>query len=285
MVKKKKSKKVVKSKKKIKVIKEKDKPTLQLKKEHDNALDFATKVYKKFEKAIKSIVLFGSTVKQSAVAGSDIDVIIILDDVSIKWDQEMIAWYREELDKIIRANPYQKGLHLNTIKLSTWWNDLLNGDPVVINVLRYGEALIDLGGFFEPLKFLLIQGKIKPTPEAVYNALQRAPLHIQRSKTAELASIEGLYWSMVDASQAALISANVSPPSPEHIPVDLKQTFSDTGMLNPKYIEWYRDLLILHKKIVHGEVKELKGIVIDDWQARAEEFLKVMTDLVKDIVS
>ena len=176
-------------------------------------------------------------------------------------------------------------MHINTIKLSTWWNDLLNGDPVVINVLRYGEALIDLGGFFEPLKFLLIQGKIKPTPEAVYNSLQRAPLHLQRSKNAELGAIEGVYWTMVDAAQAALIAANVSPPSPEHIPVDLKQTFVDPGMLNKKYIEWYRDLLILHKKIIHGEIKELKGVEIDDWQERADEFLKVMIDLVQDIIS
>ena len=260
-------------------------PTLKLKREHEIAMDFALKTYKKFEKSIKSIILFGSTVKQTESPGSDVDIIIVIDDVSIRWDQEMIAWYRQELDKIIRANPYQRSLHINTIKLSTWWNDLLNGDPVVINVLRYGEALIDLGGFFEPLKFLLIQGKIKPTPEAVYNALQRSPLHIQRSKAAQLTSVEGLYWAMVDASQAALISANVSPPSPEHIPVDLKQTFSDTGMLNAKYIDWYRDLLILHKKIVHGEIKELKGIVIDDWTERAEEFHKVMTGLVKDIVS
>lgn len=286
MVKKNKSNKAAKKpKKKIKVIKEKDIPTLKLKREYDIALDFATKIYKKFEKSIKSIVLFGSSVKQTAVAGSDIDIIMIIDDVSIKWDQEMISWYREELDKILRANPYQKGLHINTIKLSTWWNDLLRGDPVVMNVLRYGEALIDLGGFFEPLKFLLIEGKIKPSPEAIYNSLQRAPLHIQRSKQAELSSIEGLFWAMVDASQAALIAANVSPPSPEHIPADLKQTFSDRGMLNGKYIEWYRDLLILHKKIMHGEIKELKGIVIDDWQARTEEYLNVMTCLVKDITS
>ena len=56
-------------------------------------------------------------------------------------------------------------------------------------------------------------------------------------------------------------------------------------MLNKKYIEWYGDLLILHKKIIHGEIKELKGVEIDDWQERADEFLKVMIDLVQDIIS
>src|SRR3989344_1875951 len=139
-------------------------PTLQLKKETDIAMDFALKAYKKFDKIVKSIILFGSTVKQTAVVGSDIDIIIIIDDISINWDQELIAWYREELEKIIKSNPYQGSLHINTVKLSTWWEDLMRGDHVVVNILRYGESLVDFAGFFNPLKGLLIRGKIKSTP-------------------------------------------------------------------------------------------------------------------------
>ena len=280
---KKKTKSTKKSKKK-KDINKKDVPTLQLKIESEIAMDFATKLYRKFNKIIKSVVLFGSSIKQTAVAGSDIDIIIILDDVSIKWDQELIAWYRTELDKILRRNPYQKSLHINTIKLSTWWEDLMRGDPVIVNILRHGEAMIDLAGFFEPLKYLLITGKIKSTPEAIYNCLQRAPQHLLRSKTAELNSIEGLYWAMVDSAHAALIAANVPPASPEHISIDLKETFTNAGRLNMKYVLWYRDLLLLHKKISHGEIKDLKGVEIDQWQERTEEFLKVMAKLVNEYV-
>lgn len=259
-------------------------PTLQLKKETDIAMDFATRAFRKFDKIIKSVVLFGSTAKQTAVTGSDIDIIIIIDDVAINWDQELIAWYREELEKIIRANPYQHALHINTVKLSTWWEDILRGDPVVINILRYGEAMIDLAGFFNPLKALLVRGKIRSSPEAIFSALQRAPQHIARSRFAELNTIEGLYWSMVDSAHAALIAANLPPASPEHVPVDLKTTFVDAGKLNMKYVIWYRDLLMLHKRIAHGEVKVLKGVEIDAWQDRAEEFLSVMSKLVKELV-
>ncbi|MDO8622800.1 MAG: nucleotidyltransferase domain-containing protein, partial [archaeon] len=196
-------------KKQEKKINEKNISSLQLKNEEDIAMDFAIKVYQKFNKIVKSVVLFGSTIKKDATAGSDIDIIIIIDDVSINWDQELIAWYREELSNILKTNPYKKEIHINTIKLSTWWGDLMKGDPVVINVIRYGKSMIDLAGFFEPLKFLLLKGEIKSTPEAIYNCLQRAPMHISRSKAAELSSIEGLYWAMVDSSQAALIAAKV----------------------------------------------------------------------------
>lgn len=260
-------------------------PTLQLKLEDDIAADFATKVYKRFDKAIKSVILFGSTAKQTAVTGSDIDIIIIIDDVAIKWDDELVAWYREELNKILKRNPYKQNLHINTTKLSTWWEDVMRGDPIVLNILRYGKSILDMAGFFEPLKYLLLTGKIKATPEAIYTALQRAPTHLMRSKMSEMGAIEGLYWCMVDSAHAALIAANHFPASPEHVPGSLKQAFVDNGKLKMKYVVWYRDLLMLHKKIAHGEIKDLKGVEIDDWQEKTEEFLDVMANLVKDIVS
>jgi predicted nucleotidyltransferase/uncharacterized protein (UPF0332 family) len=277
-------KKIPATKKKSRIIEKKLPKTLHLKIESDIAMDFATKIYKKFDKIIKSVILFGSAAKQTAVTGSDIDIILIIDDVSIRWDRELIAWYREELDKTIKSSPYSRNLHITTVKLSTWWEDLMKGDPVVINVLRYGKAMLDFAGFFNPLKFLLIEGKIKSTPEAVHNCLQRAPQHLLRSKAAELNSIEGLYWAMVDSAQAALIAANVLPPSPEHISENLTNIFVNKGELKSKYVLWYKDLLTLHKKIAHGEITDLKGIVIDTWQERTNEFLKVMAELVNKII-
>ena len=259
-------------------------PTLKLINEKEIAFDFATKVYQKFDKLIKSVILFGSQTKNTAISGSDIDIIIIIDDSSVQWDQELIAWYRGELGKLIRQNPYKKELHINSVKLTTWWQDLIRGDPVVINILRFGESLIDFGGFFSPLKILLQQGKIKSTPEAIYTALQRVPFHLSRSKAAELNAIEGLYWAMVDSSHSALMAAKQTPPSPEHVPVMLKEIFVDTKNLNMRYVIMYRDLYVLHRKIVHGEIADLPGKEIDEWQQKTEEFVQEMTRLVKGLL-
>src|SRR3989344_5110291 len=100
--KKKSSAKVSKAKRKESVsIDAKKYPTIKFKDEHEIAMDFAAKAYKKFNKMVKSIILFGSSVKQSAVAGSDIDIVIIIDDAAVQWDQELIAWYREELGNVM----------------------------------------------------------------------------------------------------------------------------------------------------------------------------------------
>jgi predicted nucleotidyltransferase/uncharacterized protein (UPF0332 family) len=257
---------------------------LQIVDEREIAMDFATKLYQKFDKIIKSVILFGSTVKKTSTSTSDIDIVIIIDDASIGWDQELVAWYREELGKLMRVNPYKKEIHINSIKLTTWWQDMMHGDPVVLNVIRYGESLLDFGGFFQPLKVLLQQGKIKPTPEAIYNALERAPEHLARSRASQIGAIEGIYWAFVDSAHAALIAAKQLPPSPEHIPIILKETFVDKKKLDMRFVIWYRDLYSLHRQIIHREINNLKGAEIDEWYEKAEQFVQMMTRLIRDTI-
>ncbi|MCA9485906.1 MAG: hypothetical protein KC506_03620 [Nanoarchaeota archaeon] len=250
--------------------------------EKDMAMDFAMKVYKKFDRLIKASILFGSQVKQEGVAtvGSDIDIILIVDDASINWDAELVAWYREELGKIISAQKYGSQLHVNSVKLTTWWMDLLHGDPVVINILRYGQALIDYAGFFNPIKALLLQGKIKSTPEAVSAALQRVPGHIARSRASEMGAIEGAYWAMIDSAQAMLMTAGKMPPSPEHIPEMLRKTFVEARMLKPIYVKKLNELVSVHKAIMHGMLTNIKGQDVDEWQEVSEEFMKEATRII-----
>ena len=275
---------VEKTKKKVKKRVRRSSTKPDLRDDKDIAMDFAVKVYKKFDKIVKAIILFGSAAKDTATSSSDIDIIIIIDDASVLWDQELIAWYREELAKLSASSNYIKDLHITTVKLTTWWSDLMKGDPTLVNVLRYGEALIDVGGFFNPIKVLLQQGRITSTPESIYLSLERSSEHFRRSKMAELGAIEGLFWAMVDSSQAALMAANMVPPSIEHIPAGLKKVFVDKKLLKVKYLEWFRGLYVLHKGIIHGDISDLKGVEIDEWQDRTEEFIGVMAKLVKDLV-
>jgi len=268
------------TKRKVKTLKSET----SFKTDKDLAIDFATKAHERFDRIIKASILFGSVSKGTASSKSDVDVILIIDDAGINWDLELIAWYREELGKLISAQKYSRKLHINSIKLTTWWQDLLNGDPVVTNILRYGQALIDSGGFFNPLKALLLDGKIKSTPEAVHAALQRAPSHLARSKMAQMSAIEGVYWCMVDSAQAALMSAGKRPPSPERIPQLLKESFVNEGLLKMNSVRAMSDLYSLHKMIAHGKMHDIKGTDIDAWQGTAEKFLLEMTKIINVMI-
>lgn len=248
--------------------------------DYDIAYDFAVKAYKKFQDVIKSIALFGSVSKNIPYKKSDVDIIVIVDDCTVLWDEELIAWYREELAKLITKQNYKKEIHLNTVTLSTFWKEVKEGDPVAINVLRYGQPLIDHGGFFNPLKVLLRRGKIRPTPEAIYIALQRAPMHLSRSKYAILGAVEGLYWAMVDAAHAAIMTAGHIPPSPEHVYDMLKKTLP---RLSPKYPAYFKELYTIAHSITHGNTKSLHGKHLDDLRNKAESFVNEMKKQVKKL--
>ena len=252
------------------------------KSDYDIAYDFATKTYKKFQEAIKSIVLFGSVSKNDTTKGSDIDILIIVDDCSVQWDQELIAWYREELGKILE-NQSDK-LHINTVTLSTFWEDVREGEPAAINIIRYGQTLIDFGGFFDPLKALLAKGRIRPTSEAVFTTLRRAPMHISRAKFDIVNSIEHLYWAMVNSAHSALMAKNQIPPSPEHVGEMLEEIFVKNKILDKKYVKWYGEMYQLAHDIIHGNIKHLTGKDIDVLMARTINFEKKLRDITSNLI-
>jgi len=200
----------------------------------------------------------------------------------VQWDQELIAWYRAELQKILAAQKYSKNIHVNTVTMSVFWHEINIGEPVAINVIRYGQTLIDFGGFFEPLKVLLAKGKIKPTPEAVYTTLRRAPLHLARSRYNVLSGVEGLYWAVVDAAHAALMAAGETPPSPEHIPELLKA--SKKFRVDNKYLEWYKELYKIAHSVTHGNITSIAGNEIDDLDVKANKFVQKMTEITKNLL-
>lgn len=254
------------------------------KKDYDISYDFAIKVYKKFDNIIKSVILFGSTAKGKEKEKSDIDIIIVLDDCTVKWDEELIAWYREELSKLVASLNYSKKIHINTVTLSVFYDQMIRGEPVIINVIRYGIALIDFGGFFNPMKVLLAMGRIRPTPEAIYAALNRAPMHLSRARFSLLSAVESYYWAMVDSSHAALMAAKKTPPSPEHIAPMLTEHFVKKGLLEEKYVDWYKEMFALAHYVSHGEVVNLTSKEIGLMGERADKFVGEMASVVKKFI-
>jgi hypothetical protein len=99
-----------------------------------------------------------------------------------------------------------------------------------------------------------------------------------------LGSIEGVYWCMVDSAQAALMTAGKLPPSPEHIPEFLKETFVDTKLLKMEWVHFAQGIHELHKAINHGEITNVKGGDIDIWQQRAEKFMLEMSTIIDQLL-
>ncbi len=241
------------------------------------AYDFSKRLYSEMENFIKAIVLFGATARKAATKEGDVDIMVIVDDVSIYLSAEFIEAYRIITQKIIAK--VSTKLHVTTLRFSSFWEYVRAGDPVAINILRDGIALIDTG-FFEPLQVLLKQGRIRPTSESIWNYYARAPSTLFNSRWHLLQATLDLYWAVIDAAHAALMHQGEIPPSPSHIADMIEETLVKNRHVDRRYAEIMRNFYKLAKMITHREVKEIQGQDYERYYRDADDFVNKMKELI-----
>jgi predicted nucleotidyltransferase len=231
------------------------------------AYHFAKSIYKEFDRFCKAIVLFGSSVQQTHEDTSDIDVLVIVDDVSYFMTPEVVETYRIITERLILK--LSKKLHITTIKFTTFWEYIRAGDPIGINILRDGVAMIDTG-FFTPLQMLLYQGRIRPTKEAILSYQSRVPQTLYNSKWHIMQGALDLYWAAIDSAHAALMKAGEMPPPPSKVADLLEEKLVKQKLIDRRCPGIMRNLYDTSKRILHRDIKDMKGSEYDKLQKDAE---------------
>ena len=242
----------------------------------DLAYEFAKRVHKELGKFLKAIVLFGSAARRKEKT-NDVDILLVVDDLSIALTKEIVQSYRIIVEQIIAK--VSTRLHVTTLRFTNFWEYVRAGDPVAVNILRDGYALID-SGFIEPLQSLLYQGRIRPTPESTWSYFNRAPKTILNSKWHLLQATVDLYWAVIDSAHAALMKINEVPPSPEHVNDLMEEKLVKTGMIDKKYPKVMRRFYDIMKMITNRDIKEITGDQYDEYLKEAEEFVDAMKEVM-----
>jgi len=242
------------------------------------AQKFAQELQNELNDFLMGVVVFGSTVRRESTEKSDIDVLVVGNDVSFQMSEELIEGYRLIVEKII--GKVSTKLHITSMTFTSFWEYAKAGDPVVVNVLRDGVALID-SGFFDPLQRLLKNGRIRPSEESIWKYYGRAPMTLLNSKWHVLQATLDLYWAVIDAAHAALMRKNVIPPTPDHVGEMLDKTFVKHRQLEKKYVDLMDKFYRLSKQITHREIKEVKGPEFEKLYLEADDFVKRMKKIVE----
>lgn len=243
----------------------------------DIAYKFAEKAYKEFGSFVKAIILFGSATRKEKVTG-DIDILIVVDDLSITLRPEVVQTYRILVEKMIAD--ISPRLHVTTLKFTSFWEFVKAADPVAVNILRDGAALIDTG-FFDPLQMLLMQGRIRPTAESTWSYFVRAPATLQNSKWHVIQATLDLYWAVIDAAHAVLMKVGEVPTSPEHVGNLMEDRLVRRKLLEPKYPQMMNNFYKLMKGITHRDIKEITGVQYDRYFRDAQEFVDRMKKFIE----
>ena len=185
--------------------------------------DFSRELILEMKTLVKSIVLFGSNTHDTLNKNSDIDIMIVLDNVSVFVSDELREAYKIIINKLSEKS--NRKLHIMTVNFSDFWDMSRKADPVVVNILRSGLPIYDTN-LVEPMQYLLKIGKIKPSRETVNNYMARSSILLEETQKHMHNSILDMYYAIVDIVHSTLMIEGVMPPSPKDMPTAFKSKFN-----------------------------------------------------------
>src|SRR3989344_1726618 len=247
-------------------------------------------VLKKFEKYIVTYVLAGSLVQGKATSSSDVDVWIVIDDTDVK--KMTRVELKDKLRAIIIGMGVEAGeitgiknkINIQVYIITDFWDSLREANPVIFTLLRDGVPFHDRG-IFMPWKQLLKMGKIKPSREAIDLFMSTGDQMLQRIKfKLKDIGMEDTYYAILTPSQAALMMYGIPPPTPRETPEMMREIFvKKEKLLEDKYVKILENNITIRKDIEHGTRKELTGKEVDDLIKDADDYLKRIQELFKQI--
>ncbi len=256
---------------------------------------FSKEVLKKYGNKIKAIVMMGSVARKEFKEISDIDVFVIIDDTSMEMNEDIKNKIDEDLEnisekipesKINKKLPNGKSEKINllsvqpTYTLTEFWDYARVAHPIIYNFIKEGIPIYDTG-FFEPIKKLLNMGKIPSTREAIESYMESAPKKIMRAKTVKLLMLaEDSYYAMLNTSQAVLMFMGFEPPVPNKAYEEVKKYLVDSGILEPEYAEWLKEIINIRKEIEHKKIINVSGSFVDEWLEKSEKYIDKMFNLL-----
>lgn len=247
--------------------------------DYATALQFSERITKELGEFLKSVILFGSASRALHSGGThDIDVLLIINDLTVMVTPEVVSAYRVIVEKT--ASTVSPRLHINTMKMTAVWDYCRAGDPLFINILRDGVPLYDVG-FFEPMQALLSQGRIRPTKEAVWTYYARTPMTMHNSQMHIMQASVDLYWACVDAAHAALMHIGEMPHLPEDLPRLIDEKLVAAKLVPKTAPAIMKFFFTLQKEITHRERQSASGEDYDRWRKEAKNFVDMMRAVIE----
>ncbi len=248
----------------------------------DLVKQFTKKLLEKFGKYVKCVVLVGSVARDEFKSGSDIDIFLVVDDTRGDMTPEIKQRMDDDIDAIARS--LSKDMIIQpAYTLTEFWDMVRISHPLIYNFVRDGIPVYDTG-LFMPVKRLLEMGRIPATKEATDFLMDKAPKRLTRVKEVKLFMIaEDCYYSMVDTTQAVLMSLGFPPPSPGEAAREFKKNLVDAGLVDEKYSKWLEEINEFRKKVERKEIKDVSGETLDAWISKTDEFVEKMRSIMGNL--
>lgn len=212
---------------------------------------FSNAARQKLGSMVKGVAVIGSIARGDFKPGSDIDVLVVIDDTQRDVPEELKEKLLAMLNDI--GKKIDKKMQIQIHTLTEIFQFAKDGDNIVYNFLRHMKVVYD-GGVLKPMQKLLSAGEIKPTKESVMRSMEGADFYMKKVVQYVEWIVERYYRAVTWASNAFVMSLGEHPASPPEIPLVLKK-HADQGVLPPEVPAIAAEVIAIHKAVEHGDLK------------------------------
>jgi predicted nucleotidyltransferase len=240
----------------------------------EKVVKFTNIARERYGNVIKSVLIFGSAAKGTMVKGSDADVWVVLDDTATKSTADL-----NKINTHLYLIAHElKDLHIQTTKLTEFWQWMKLGSPELVNFLRYSLPIYDTG-FIKPVKRMLEMGLISPSEETIKLKARASRARLKKIRLDLKSMVFELRYIALDICQAVIMHHYKKQPDAKAVPKFLKQLVKDKK-LEASYVKKFENLNKLWKDIDHGRVKSVDSKYLDQAITLADDILKRMNKLL-----
>lgn len=249
----------------------------------EEELERLKEIFKPLEEDIgdilKSVFIYGSAVRKSRVEGSDIDVVVLLDDTHSEYSNIMFQITKEKLNDIEKQNSDDYDLHIQPPKkLSHWWNLLIEGEPWALTACRQSQPIFDPSGFMKSMSSVVDRGHPQAIELRSEQLRERAISDVEEGKfKLQKGVIESLSEGMTDAAKSALTFRSGSPVTKNNVIEKFERLEGERSFIDHKQIDFYREVIQLEEKV--KKRRKLKDFEVDDYSEDALDFIATMAEL------
>jgi len=234
---------------------------------------------------LKGIYIYGSAARKERVEGSDIDVLILVDDTKKDFGKKEYSRAKQLIEQIADEEE-ELDLHIQPPKpLSRWWDLIISGEPWAVTSMKDAQPVYDPSEYITLTKRLLHEGEMRGTYQRAHKLMKRSRKKIKKMKTLMLEDVTSeLLKAMTEAAQAVLMYYGNPPPSPAQVGDELERIFvEDMELLSPRAVDDYRDFYNLTERIDHGKQSEFTGRELDQYIDQSLAFIKAMSALFEKL--
>lgn len=208
---------------------------------------------------------------------NQIPLVVFVDDLTMPMNAQDVRGYLHIVSRLVSA--IKTKLHVSTVTLSEHWERFTLKEPRHLEIIRYGTSVYDKG-FFDPLRYLVTKGRIRPSLESEGVYFTRAEATLKNASLHILHATLDLYWAGIDASHAALMKDNQLPVEPGNVSGALQGILVHKKLLEPEYPRIMAMLYELSRGILHKTITGVSGKDYDHYFAQTAKLVSRMHRMV-----